>query len=173
MEDGTANGKSGSATRHDPVPMGRVLPSSEASQVAMMPSDHSDEAALPSGVLDVNQQQLDLRSVNSWLLKIDQVEVPELVEVFAINALAPFVLNSKFLPFLSSSQSVPVDRKLLYASASSSQVCSHTALPTQLILTESEEKQQSPSQREIVKQSRISRPSPFPYRRGWTRPVSS
>lgn len=40
-------------------------------------------------------QQLDLRRVNSWLLLLDQIDPSELLEVFAINALAPFIINSR------------------------------------------------------------------------------
>jgi NAD(P)-dependent dehydrogenase (short-subunit alcohol dehydrogenase family) len=57
-------------------------------------------AALPLGRLDVNGQQIDLRTSNSWLLKLDAVSTPELVEVFAINTLAPFLLNARLQPLL-------------------------------------------------------------------------
>ena len=99
----------GHAKRLEPQEVKGVLPSTEASQVALLPSDHTDEAALPQGILDVNGQQVDLRRMNSWLLKIDQVTVPELVEVFAINAISPFVLNSHLIPFMEKSQSLPLD----------------------------------------------------------------
>lgn len=52
----------------------------------------------PVGLVDVTGQQLDLRPVNSWLLTLSHVEPGELVETFAINALAPFILNSRLLP---------------------------------------------------------------------------
>jgi len=39
--------------------------------------------------------QVDVRRVNSWLLKLDQVSTSEAAEVMAINALAPFVLNGR------------------------------------------------------------------------------
>ena len=55
---------------------------------------------LPEGKLDVNGQQIDLRSSNSWLLKLQEVSLPELVEVMAINAIAPFVLNARLQPLL-------------------------------------------------------------------------
>ncbi|RHY75296.1 hypothetical protein DYB30_013174, partial [Aphanomyces astaci] len=44
---------------------------------------------------DVNGQQLDLRTTNSWVLKMGQVTTPEVAEVFAINTLAPFIMNSR------------------------------------------------------------------------------
>jgi NAD(P)-dependent dehydrogenase (short-subunit alcohol dehydrogenase family) len=48
----------------------------------------------------VNGQQIDLRTSNSWLLKIEDVSMPELVEVMAINTLAPFLINSRLQPLL-------------------------------------------------------------------------
>ena len=48
-------------------------------------------------------QQIDLRSNNSWRLKLDEVPLPELAEVMAINAVAPFVLNARLTPLLSRS----------------------------------------------------------------------
>jgi hypothetical protein len=40
-------------------------------------------------------EQVDVRRVNSWLLKLDQVSTGEAAEVMAINALAPFILNGR------------------------------------------------------------------------------
>ena len=65
--------------------------------------DVRDDAAFPAGRTDANadlSEQLDLRRDNSWTQKIDQISTPELAEVFAINALAPFVINSKLIPVL-------------------------------------------------------------------------
>lgn len=59
-----------------------------------------DGAQFPIGCVDVNGQQLDLRSRNSWLLRLDEVSTTEAAEVLAINSLAPFVLNSKLKPLL-------------------------------------------------------------------------
>ena len=62
-----------------------------------------DDAAFPEGRTDANadlSEQLDLRRDNSWTQRIDQISTPELAEVFAINALAPFVINSKLIPVL-------------------------------------------------------------------------
>jgi NAD(P)-dependent dehydrogenase (short-subunit alcohol dehydrogenase family) len=52
----------------------------------------------PTGLVDVTGQQIDLRPVNSWVLTMSAVDPGELVETFAINALAPFILNSRLLP---------------------------------------------------------------------------
>ena len=52
-------------------------------------------AAFPENVFDVNGQQVDLRTKNSWTMKLGEIETPELLEVLAVNAAAPFVLNGK------------------------------------------------------------------------------
>jgi len=49
---------------------------------------------------DADGQPLDLRSLNSWSLKLDRVSTLELVEVQLINAIAPFILNSQLKPLL-------------------------------------------------------------------------
>ena len=80
---------------------GWAAPSAAASQLAVLPSDveTSDPAAanalFPRGALDVNEQQIDLRAKTSWTTKLGEVETPELLEVLAVNAAAPFVLNGK------------------------------------------------------------------------------
>ena len=65
--------------------------------------DVRNDAAFPRGLRDANAdlgEQLDLRRANSWTAKLEDVSTPELAEVFAINALAPFVINSKLIPVL-------------------------------------------------------------------------
>lgn len=59
--------------------------------------DHSlkVEEIFPEGKLDADLQQVDLRTINSWRLKLADVEIPEMVEVQLVNAIAPFVLCSK------------------------------------------------------------------------------
>jgi NAD(P)-dependent dehydrogenase (short-subunit alcohol dehydrogenase family) len=82
---------------------GWLSPSAAASQLAVLPSDAetSSSAAeasarlFPRGALDVNEQQIDLRVKTSWTSKLGEVETPELLEVLAVNAAAPFVLNGK------------------------------------------------------------------------------
>lgn len=49
---------------------------------------------------DVNQQAIDLRTRNSWTLKLEDVETPELVEVLTINSMAPFILNGRLKSLL-------------------------------------------------------------------------
>jgi hypothetical protein len=75
----------------------------ELSQTAVHRDDGAtaDDAALfPTGAVDVNGQQIDLRTKTSWLLKLDEVETPEVCEVLAVNTVAPFILNSRLKPLL-------------------------------------------------------------------------
>lgn len=75
--------------------------SAASSQMILCPEDVGlDDSVLPEGLSDINGQQLDLRKTNSWLLKMDQVSTPELMECMFVNAIAPFVLNSRLQPLL-------------------------------------------------------------------------
>ena len=72
------------------------LSASSMTQLQMQEGDEEDSAELfPVSAYDVNRQQIDLRTKNSWLLKLGEVQTPEVVEVFSINTLAPFILNSR------------------------------------------------------------------------------
>jgi len=75
--------------------------SSAMSQMVILPDDVGvPSSTLPIGFTDINGQQIDLRKTNSWLLKMDQVSTPELMECMFINAIAPFVLNSRLQPLM-------------------------------------------------------------------------
>ncbi len=62
-----------------------------------LPAQISD---FPPSVLDWDGQQADLRSVNSWRLKIGEISTVEMLEVFLVNAAAPFVLTNRLLRLL-------------------------------------------------------------------------
>jgi len=49
----------------------------------------------PEGELDADLQQVDLRTTNSWRLKLGAIETPEMVEVQLVNSIAPFVLCNR------------------------------------------------------------------------------
>jgi NAD(P)-dependent dehydrogenase (short-subunit alcohol dehydrogenase family) len=49
----------------------------------------------PEGKLDADLQQVDLRTMNSWRMTLDEVSTPELLEVQLVNAVAPFVLAGR------------------------------------------------------------------------------
>ncbi len=66
------------------------------SQVELTDEDRNAGGDLfPSGRLDADLQQVDLREVNSWRLMLDQVSAVELLEVHLVNAVAPFLLNGR------------------------------------------------------------------------------
>lgn len=61
---------------------------------------HSSQIYFPPQTFDRDGQQVDLRPINSWTLKLDRVSTPELLEVQLVNAIAPFLINSKLKPLL-------------------------------------------------------------------------
>mmetsp|Transcript_8792 Transcript_8792/g.21050 ORF Transcript_8792/g.21050 Transcript_8792/m.21050 type:complete len:723 (-) Transcript_8792:313-2481(-) len=88
-------------TANAPFESNGVAHSAAMSQMILLPEDVgvSDEV-LPPGVTDINGQQLDLRTTNSWRLKMEEVSTPEVMECMFINAIAPFVLNSRLKPLM-------------------------------------------------------------------------
>lgn len=54
-----------------------------------------NEEVFPTGKLDADLQQVDLRTTNSWRLRLGEVPTPELLEVQLVNAIAPFVLCNR------------------------------------------------------------------------------
>ena len=75
---------------------GWMAPSAAQTQLQVLQSDSEQNSKhFPTGHLDVNEQQIDLRPKTSWTTKLGEVETPELLEVLAVNAAAPFVLNGK------------------------------------------------------------------------------
>ncbi|WP_304608937.1 SDR family NAD(P)-dependent oxidoreductase [Planktothrix sp. FACHB-1365] len=59
-----------------------------------------DSIYFPPNCFDEDGQQLDKRPKNSWRLKLNEVSTIELLEVQFVNAIAPFILNSKLKPLL-------------------------------------------------------------------------
>jgi len=51
-------------------------------------------------MLDQDQQQVDLRTINSWRLKLADVSTVELLEVQLVNSIAPFVLTARLKPLM-------------------------------------------------------------------------
>lgn len=102
-----------SATTQPRLP---ALSAAEMSQVPLTEEDQSivvggarEGHLLPAHLRDVNNQQIDLRRKNSWLLRTDEVETPEVAEVFAINSISPFVLISKLKKLLTSGKKTFAD----------------------------------------------------------------
>jgi hypothetical protein len=70
--------------------------SAELSQVPLLPEDLLAQKHLfPEGQLDQDLQQIDLRDRNSWRLLLAEVPTVEFLEVYLVNATAPFVFNAR------------------------------------------------------------------------------
>lgn len=54
-----------------------------------------EQALFPAGCHDEDGNQLDLRTINSWRLRAQDVRTPELLEVHLVNAISPFILVSR------------------------------------------------------------------------------
>jgi NAD(P)-dependent dehydrogenase (short-subunit alcohol dehydrogenase family) len=79
-----------------------ALPSSaELSQIRLLPEELLSQSHLfPSGRLDQDLQQIDLRGRNSWRLQMAEVPSVELIEVQLVNAIAPFIINARLKPLM-------------------------------------------------------------------------
>ncbi len=88
----------------------------ELSQIPLAPGDDaSGNDIFPVGQYDADQQQIDLRDVNSWRLRLAEVPTVELLEVQLVNAIAPFILNARLKPLM---QRVPTpDKHIVNVSA--------------------------------------------------------
>lgn len=58
------------------------------------------EELFPANRYDEDLQQVDLRAVNSWRLRMHEVGTPELLEVHLVNAIAPYILNARLKPLM-------------------------------------------------------------------------
>lgn len=78
-----------------------ATPPALLSQLHALPEDAiGDPALFPPGVYDGDRQQVDLRPLNSWKLPLGGVSTWELLEVHAVNCLAPFILLNRLEPLL-------------------------------------------------------------------------
>ncbi|MFK7758202.1 MAG: SDR family NAD(P)-dependent oxidoreductase [Flavobacteriales bacterium] len=55
------------------------------------------EEVFPSGKMDADLQQVDLRKTNSWRLKLGEIHTNEMLEVQLVNSVAPFVLCNRLV----------------------------------------------------------------------------
>ena len=68
----------------------------QLSQIPLLPGDdvwNRDE--FPEGELDEDGQQADRRDFNSWMMKLEDVSLVELLEVLHVNVIAPFILCAR------------------------------------------------------------------------------
>src|SRR3954467_14598043 len=74
--------------------------SAQLSQIPLLPEDRHDRDLFPTGRLDQDLQQVDLRGRNSWRLLLAEVSSVELLEVQLVNAVAPFIINARLKPLM-------------------------------------------------------------------------
>ena len=86
-------------SEHDP---GEGLVHSAAlSQRRYLDEDYrGGETLFPANRFDEDRQQVDLREMNSWRLRLHEVATPELLEVQLVNAIAPYILNARLKPLM-------------------------------------------------------------------------
>ena len=78
-----------------------LLHSAALSQRRYLDEDfRGGEAIFPADRYDEDRQQVDLREINSWRLRMHEVETPELLEVQLVNAIAPYILNARLKPLM-------------------------------------------------------------------------
>jgi NAD(P)-dependent dehydrogenase (short-subunit alcohol dehydrogenase family) len=70
-----------------------------SAQLSQIPYSHDHtldtETVFPTGRLDADLQQVDLRTTNSWRLKLGEIQTSEMIEIQLVNAVAPFVLCNR------------------------------------------------------------------------------
>lgn len=74
---------------------------SKSSLVSRLKLDHDlDDFKPDHQVFDVNGELVDLNSKNSWVRELDEVSITEFMEVYVINATAPFIFCSQLKPLM-------------------------------------------------------------------------
>jgi NAD(P)-dependent dehydrogenase (short-subunit alcohol dehydrogenase family) len=72
---------------------------SASARLSQIPYVHDDqlvvESVFPKGKLDADLQQVDLREMNSWRLRLGEINTSEMIELQLVNAIAPFVLCNR------------------------------------------------------------------------------
>jgi len=75
-----------------------------SAQLSQIPYSYDNsvisEEVFPTGKLDADLQQVDLRKTNSWRLRIGEIPTPEMLEVQLVNAVAPFVLCNRLVSLM-------------------------------------------------------------------------
>jgi len=76
----------------------------ESAQLSQIPYAYDNtlptDTVFPRGELDADLQQVDLRTSNSWRLKLGEIQTAEMLEIQLVNAVAPFVLCNKLAPLM-------------------------------------------------------------------------
>lgn len=75
--------------------------SAELSQIPLNKEDIIDYGEIfPKGEYDQYGEQIDLRDYNTWVTPMDEVSIPEILEVQLINQIVPTLFVSKLKPML-------------------------------------------------------------------------
>ncbi|MEQ8675985.1 MAG: SDR family oxidoreductase [Aggregatilineales bacterium] len=76
--------------------------SAQLSQIPLVDGD-DDTESFPENQYDADGQQIDNRVKNSWTLPLDEVSIPEMLEVQLVNVIAPEMLVSQLKVLMSNS----------------------------------------------------------------------
>jgi NAD(P)-dependent dehydrogenase (short-subunit alcohol dehydrogenase family) len=96
LAENTADRKNLPVTWHGKQPGIGLSASAKLSQIPYsFDNSLKAEEVFPEGELDVDLQQVDLRTTNSWRLKLGEIETLEMMEVQLVNSIAPFVLCNR------------------------------------------------------------------------------
>lgn len=72
--------------------------SAQLSQIAYSADNTlATDEIFPTGKMDADLQQVDLRKTNSWRLKLGEIQTYEMLEVQLVNSVAPFVLCNRLV----------------------------------------------------------------------------
>jgi NAD(P)-dependent dehydrogenase (short-subunit alcohol dehydrogenase family) len=83
------------------VPDGQAFVAAALSQIPLLAEELVARHELfPSGQLDADLQQVDLRDRNSWRMLLADVPTVEMLEVQLVNAIAPFLFNARLKPLM-------------------------------------------------------------------------
>ncbi len=81
---------------HGKMPGMGLAASAELSQIPYVHDQTlAAENVFPQGKLDADLQQVDLREMNSWRLRLGEIQTSEMIELQLVNAIAPFVLCNR------------------------------------------------------------------------------
>jgi NAD(P)-dependent dehydrogenase (short-subunit alcohol dehydrogenase family) len=101
MLEGSRAQTPGALSVSEHTPGEGLLHSAALSQRRYLDEDYrGGEALFPAHRFDEDRQQVDLREMNSWRLRMHEVETPELLEVQLVNAIAPYILNARLKPLM-------------------------------------------------------------------------
>lgn len=75
--------------------------SAQLSQIPYSYDQARDEdPSFPAAKLDADLQQVDIRTTNSWRLKLGEIHTSEMLEIQLVNSVAPFVLCNRLVELM-------------------------------------------------------------------------